>query len=110
MNLIQQNETVLTIRDERLVFAMQLLGDKTRYKLFKILLQDNNLCVNEIAGKLDVSSSAISQHFRMFEAANMVDKRREGLRICYSLRKDDTLITMLTWLITDNKGDICATH
>lgn len=99
MKLLQRSPK-LTKRDERLVFSLQLLGDKTRYKLFKLLMQDSELCVTEIAEKLNVSVPAVSQHFRMYERAGIVDKKRMGQKICYMLREDD-LVTQITKLITN---------
>lgn len=78
--------------EKRLVHAMQLLGDSTRYKMFKILMSDNEFCVGEIASKLNISSSAVSQHFRSFEMLDLVEKNRHGQRICYMLKTDDQLV------------------
>jgi len=93
MNTIQ---TTLTGQEERAVHVMQLLGDKTRYKMFKLLTSGQEMCVSEIAGKLDISVSAVSQHFRNFEMIGLVDKERMGQKICYSLRGEDDLVKRLT--------------
>lgn len=82
----------LSSHEERLVNSMQVLGDVTRYKMFKMLLDDKDLCVSEIAGQLGISVAAVSQHFRIFELVGLVDKTRHGQKICYSLKRDDTLV------------------
>jgi len=78
---------------------MQLLGDETRYKMFKILLSDQNPCVSEISSMLGVSVSAISQQFRMFELNGIVKRERQGQKICYSLSLDDPTIASLATLV-----------
>ncbi len=81
-NLLDQSE-------ERLVHVMQLLGDKTRFKMFKLLASDHEMCVSEIAAQLQISVSAVSQHFRNFELLGIVEKERMGQKICYELKDDD---------------------
>lgn len=95
--LAHSEDVTLSRRDERLIFIMQLLGDKTRYKIFKLLLADNELCVSQIADQLNISVSAVSQHFRNFEQLGLVDKRRMGQKICYVLH-DDELVSELIQL------------
>jgi DNA-binding transcriptional ArsR family regulator len=87
--------------EERLVHVMQLLGDKTRFKLFKLLIKNNThgMCVGEIASSLGVSISAVSQHFKNFEQLGLVDKNRIGQKICYELREQDEVIKYLKSVI-----------
>lgn len=86
---------VLTKRELRIVHAMQLLGDSTRFKIFKLLASGEELCVSEIASKLGISPSAVSQHFRNFEMLGLVEKERMGQKICYALRDNDQLVDEL---------------
>ncbi len=91
LNAMQQ----LSRNEERLIHAMQILGDKTRFKMFKLLASDKELCVSEIANQLDISVSAVSQHFRNFEMIGLVEKERTGQKICYALKQDDKLVDEL---------------
>ncbi len=85
----------ITKTEQRLVHAMQLLGDPTRFKMFKLLSNTKELCVSEIANQLQISPSAVSQHFRQFEMLGLVNKERMGQKICYVLHDDDTLVNEL---------------
>lgn len=85
----------LSKNDERLIHILQVLGDTSRYKMFKILLEKKQLCVSEIASKLNISVPAVSQHFRTFELVGIVEKERMGQKICYQLKDDDELIKQL---------------
>ncbi len=85
----------LSKNDERLVHILQVLGDTSRYKMFKILLEKKQFCVSEIAGQLNISVPAVSQHFRTFELVGIVEKERMGQKICYQLKEDDGLVKQL---------------
>lgn len=90
---------LLTRHDQRLMRAMQALGDENRYKIFKILLTTDELCVSEIADRLSISVPAVSQHFRTFELIGLVEKERKGQKICYSCRDDDAVVREIVKLM-----------
>lgn len=87
--------TELEINEKRLVRVLQLLGDETRFKMFKLLVSDSELCVSEIAKQLRITPSAVSQHFKNFELLGLVKKERDGQRICYTLQRNDPLLNDL---------------
>lgn len=100
MKLFSRSKQIYISKDEeRLIFAMQLLGDKTRYKIFKLLMTRKEMCVADIAEELGVTSSAISQQFRNFELVGLVDKQRMGQKMCYMLKPNDHLVRELTAMI-----------
>jgi DNA-binding transcriptional ArsR family regulator len=86
-------------KEKDFVHLMSILGDNTRYKMFKIMLQKQELCVSEMADELGVSNSAISQHFRLFEMAGMVIKKREGQKICHVLNSENDMLVKLSKII-----------
>jgi DNA-binding transcriptional ArsR family regulator len=93
------NATVeISTEEERLIFVMQLLGDKTRYKIFKLLASQREMCVSEIAQELDITVSAVSQQLRNFELLGLVDKERMGQKICYAIKPNDHWVRRLTEL------------
>lgn len=102
MKLFGSKTVKLSKYEERLIFAMQLLGDKTRFKIFKLLMTHEEMCVTDIAEELGISISAVSQHFRNFELIGLVDKERMGQKICYMLKNDDELVQEL--VAVTNKG------
>ncbi len=89
---ITKTRVNLTKDEKRLVRSMQLMGDPTRFKIFKLLTSNEELCVSDIASRLGISPSAVSQHFRSFEMLGLVEKDRMGQRICYALREQDSLV------------------
>ena len=65
------------------------------FKIFKLLSSDEELCVSEIASRLNICASAVSQHFRNFEMIGLVEKERMGQKICYVLNNQDSLVQEL---------------
>ena len=62
------------------------LSDQTRLRILKLLLK-KELCVCEIEEGLDLSQSKVSRHLAVLRSAGLVEDRREGLWIFYSLFK-----------------------
>lgn len=64
------------------------LGDTTRIKILRLLLSHNNLCVGMIAYKLKVTQPAISQHLKILKNSGIVEGKRAGYNIHYSIKED----------------------
>ena len=65
----------------------KIFGDSTRIKIINILLNDE-LCVNEISEKINVSQSAVSHQLRILKSSKLVKYKKEGNLIYYSLADD----------------------
>ena len=64
-----------------------VFGDSTRIRILCALLEDA-LCVCDIAKLLGMTLSAISHQLRILRAAKLVDYRKEGKTVFYSLADD----------------------
>jgi DNA-binding transcriptional ArsR family regulator len=64
--------------------ALDALGDPTRRLVFK-RLRGGARSVGEIAGGMDVSRPAVSQHLRVLKEARLVVDRAEGTRRLYAV-------------------------
>jgi len=69
-------------------------ADPTRVHILSQLLVDQELCVTDIAEKVDLSQSAISHQLRILKQMQLIKFRREGKNILYSLA-DDHVKTIL---------------
>lgn len=69
--------------DAILTEVFKLLGDKSRYRIVKILTEEGELCVSDLAAVLDASMSAVSQHLRVLEMSGLVEGERMGQMMCY---------------------------
>ena len=71
----------------------RLFGDSTRVRILYQLME-GPLCVCDIAGRLDMTQSAISHQLRLLKQAKLLRARREGKTSLYSLA-DDHVRTIL---------------
>ena len=65
----------------------KVLGDSTRLRILWAL-DDNELCVCDLAALLNMTQSAISHQLRALREATLVKNRREGKNIFYSIADD----------------------
>ncbi len=63
------------------------LGDQTRLQMLWLLMNNRELCVCDFMEVLGVTQSKASRHLRALFHAGLVDDRREGLWVYYSLRQ-----------------------
>jgi ArsR family transcriptional regulator len=61
------------------------LGDKTRFRLFQLLGQKNEICVGQLADELNITSACVSQHMKILAEVGLVERVREGQRVCYQV-------------------------
>lgn len=71
----------------QLAALYKMFGDGTRVKLLHALEQ-NELCVCDLAALLGVTKSAVSHQLKALRLANLVKFRRDGQVVYYSLADD----------------------
>lgn len=64
--------------------VMKALSDPNRVRVLK-LLQEGELCVCEIQNVLGLAQSTVSKHMKLLEDAGLVERKRQGTWILYSL-------------------------
>ena len=83
--------------DEEILYDLaelfKVFGDSTRIKILYVLFE-SEMCVNDIATVLNMTSSAISHQLRVRKQSQLIKFRRDGKSIYYS-RADDHVRTML---------------
>ena len=72
---------------KKIANIFKALSDDTRLRVVK-LLQERELCVCELMQVLDMSQPRISRHMSVLKNAGLVEDRREGKWVHYSLRKE----------------------
>ncbi len=70
---------------ERLARNFALLGAAPRLQMVTVLLREGELCPCDLADILRLSVSAVSQHLRKLRDAGVVQTRREGQTIFYTV-------------------------
>lgn len=67
--------------------ALKAVADPTRTRILK-LLEAGELCVCQIQAVLRFAPSTVSKHLSILKAAGLVDDRREGRWIYYTLTRE----------------------
>ncbi len=71
----------------QMAVLFKLCGDGTRAQLLHALLI-RELCVCDLAALLGITKSAVSHQLKVLRLANLVQGRREGQNVFYSLADD----------------------
>lgn len=66
---------------------LALAGNEVRLKILYLLEEENELCPCDLSDILGMSIPAVSQHLRKLKDGNIVETRKEGQTIYYSLTK-----------------------
>ena len=70
--------------------TFKALGDLTRLQIIYLLSTDTSgtLGVSELAARLKISQPAVSQHLKTLKTEGLVESRREGFYIYYTVNRD----------------------
>lgn len=71
----------------------KVFGDSTRIQIMYVLL-DGEMSVGDIAEKLNMNTSAISHQLRVLKQSKLINNRRAGKNIFYSLA-DEHVVTIM---------------
>jgi ArsR family transcriptional regulator, lead/cadmium/zinc/bismuth-responsive transcriptional repressor len=67
---------------------LSLAGNEVRLKILYLLEEENELCPCDMSDILGMSIPAVSQHLRKLKDGNIVESRKVGQTIFYSLRSE----------------------
>lgn len=82
---------------------LKLAGNDVRLKILFLLSSEEDLCPCDLSDILDMTVPAVSQHLRKLKDAGILQPRREGQLIFYSLQKPyDELLKPLFNQIENN--------
>jgi len=62
-----------------------MLSDPSRLRILMLLLELDEVCVSDLAERADMNESAVSHALRLLRAHGIVEMRRDGRWIYYSL-------------------------
>ncbi len=69
--------------------VLALAGNEVRLKILFLLEEEKELCPCDLSDILGMSIPAISQHLRKLKDGNIIEARKEGQTIFYSLRSEN---------------------
>ena len=87
---------------------LALAGNEVRLKIIYLLFEEPELCPCDLSDILGMSVPAISQHLRKMKDGNLVDFRREGQTLYYSLKGQhkNMLQSLFSSLAHSGKGEL----
>lgn len=71
---------------------LALAGNEVRLKIIYLLEEEKELCPCDLADILGMSIPAVSQHLRKLKDGNIVETRKEGQTIYYTLTQENLKI------------------
>lgn len=74
--------------DKDAVKIFKALGDSTRYRIMKMLMERGELSCADFDNEFRLSKPAMSHHYRILENAGLIETRKEGLHIYIKARAD----------------------
>jgi ArsR family transcriptional regulator, lead/cadmium/zinc/bismuth-responsive transcriptional repressor len=72
--------------------VLALSGNEVRLKIIYLLEEEKELCPCDLSDILGMSIPAVSQHLRKLKDGNIVETRKEGQTIYYSLTQENLKI------------------
>ena len=72
--------------------VLSLAGNEVRLKILFLLEEETELCPCDLSDILGMSIPAVSQHLRKLKDGNIVETRKEGQTIYYSLTQENLKI------------------
>jgi DNA-binding transcriptional ArsR family regulator len=91
---VETKSAAPTMSRSELLVRLNMLGDDVRLQILELLVHEDELCAQEIIGRLDLSQSSASRHLAQLTATGYIRERRREVNKCYSLnraRVEDTL-------------------
>ncbi|MDV4116284.1 ArsR/SmtB family transcription factor [Elizabethkingia anophelis] len=86
---------------------LALAGNDMRLKVLFLLEEEKELCPCDLSDILGISIPAVSQHLRKLRDGGIIESRREGQTIYYSLRQEQLslLRPFFKYLISNSKKE-----
>ena len=85
---------------EQLTELHKAMGDYTRMRILWYLMQKDS-CVSELAQKMEVTESAISHQLRALWIVRLVQSRKAGKNVIYSLQDEH-----IRWILEETYAHI----
>lgn len=84
--------------------ALSLAGNDVRLKILFLLQEEGQLCPCDLSDILGMNISAISQHLRKLRDGNIIESKKTGQTIFYSVRAEYVdILQPIFKLISNNK-------
>ncbi|ARK29825.1 ArsR/SmtB family transcription factor [Halalkalibacter krulwichiae] len=102
------NRVRTTVEEENLVPVANIfkaLADETRLKIAYALVQEDELCVCDVANIIDATMATTSHHLRHLRNLGIAKSRKEGKLVFYSLDDDHVRMLVTTAVVHGKEVD-----
>lgn len=106
----EHTQELLAVQADLLAKFFRALGDPTRVRILKILLEDGPRSVSELVEETGASQSRVSTHLGCLKWCGLVASVRDGKRVIYSIG-DDRVAGLLRGgeqVLADNAEQVIA--
>lgn len=83
-------------KESLLVDSFKAIGDNNRHRIFKLLSTCGKMSASDIAAALKMSRPLTSQHLKIMEQAQLLNKIKIGLHRFYQLNEKNSLVRTLS--------------
>ncbi|MDR7554231.1 MAG: metalloregulator ArsR/SmtB family transcription factor [Armatimonadota bacterium] len=66
------------VQEQRMVRIFKALGDPTRYRIVRVLMDRGEVACRDLARLFPLSAPALSHHFRVLQECGLMQMRKEG--------------------------------
>ena len=77
---------------------MACVGDPSRFRVL-VELQGRELCVTDLAGRVGLSQSCTTRHLQALNRAGVVERRRDGKRVVFSVARGAQVAGLMAWAL-----------
>ncbi len=88
---------------KKMLLVTKALADSSRLRVVNALMVEKELCACQITELLELSGATVSRHMSILIRAGLVESRREGKWVYYSLGKNPDNAVMLKWIAAGMK-------
>lgn len=81
---------------KQLVKAFKALSDETRLRIYALILNKPDICVCEVMAALKMSQTRISRNLATLKNAGLVEARRAGIWMHYSVSNENVSAADIT--------------
>lgn len=91
-HLVNRKEVIDNIPNNKVFdkasYTFKLISDPSRLKILWLLCH-YEMCVNDLSISLNMSSPSVSHHLKLLKQAELIESRRQGKEMYYSLSKNN---------------------
>ena len=77
--------TIISSSDREAAMLFKVLSDPLRLNILRVLAETGGSFVGPLYNRLEITPQAISHHLRLLRSFELVETRREGAHVFYSL-------------------------